>query len=87
MPPSGGMYEHRAFMVIPDSAVVTGLFGASHCSARRAADGRPHSELVESLNLIDVAPPARICQGLSMIAGFSTVPDPQVTTAYYAAPL
>src|ERR1700757_1811066 len=61
-PPSGGMYEGREFMVMPDSAVVTGLFGASNCSARRAADGGPHSELVESLNLVDVAPAASICQ-------------------------
>jgi hypothetical protein len=46
-------------MVIPGHAVVTGVFGASDCSARTAADSWPHPGLVELLNVVNTTPRGR----------------------------
>jgi hypothetical protein len=46
-------------MVIPGHAVVTGVFGTSDCSARTAADCRPHPGLVELLNVVNSTPRGR----------------------------
>ena len=46
-------------MVIPGHAVVTGVFGTSDCSARTAADSRPHPGLVELLNVLNTTPRGR----------------------------
>jgi hypothetical protein len=46
-------------MVIPGPAVVTGVFGTSDCSAKTAADSRPHPGLVELLNVVNTTPRGR----------------------------
>jgi hypothetical protein len=47
--PGGGWSFHDD----PGGAVVTGMFGASCCSAGAAADSWPHPGLVDILNLAD----------------------------------
>jgi hypothetical protein len=54
-----------AVMVIPGHAVLTGVFGASDCSARTAADSWPHPGLVELLNVVNSTPRGR--RGLSWL--------------------
>ena len=46
-------------MVIPEHAVVTGVFGTSNCSARTAADSCSHPGLVELLNVRNPTPRGR----------------------------